>query len=86
MAHGGTAPEARYRNASSASGRSYIKMLALTVRYVLPLFLLGMLRLLTVKSTGYQEHVSEYGVHWNFFFTVAFVRVSNSWLYSICEQ
>ena len=48
-----------------------------TLRRVLPLLVLGFIRLASVKMTGYQEHVTEYGVHWNFFFTIAFVRVSS---------
>ncbi|KAL7478847.1 hypothetical protein ACHAW6_006017 [Cyclotella cf. meneghiniana] len=39
-----------------------------------PLFLLGIIRLLTNKGLEYQEHVSEYGVHWNFFFTLCFIE------------
>ena len=41
----------------------------------IPLFILGLARLAAVKSSGYQTHISEYGVHWNFFFTLAFVKV-----------
>ena len=44
-------------------------------RSSLPLILLGLIRLVTVKGSGYQEHVSEYGVHWNFFFTLAFISL-----------
>jgi len=41
----------------------------------LPLVIIGILRLIVTKSTNYQEHVSEYGVHWNFFFTLGFVSL-----------
>jgi phosphatidylinositol glycan class W len=39
------------------------------------LILIGLLRLISLKSTDYVEHVSEYGVHWNFLFTIAAVKV-----------
>lgn len=47
---------------------------------VWPLLLLGMGRLVIIKSIGYQEHVTEYGVHWNFFFTLIVVKVLTSLL------
>ena len=45
----------------------------------IPIVVLGALRLASVKLSGYHEHVSEYGLHWNFFFTMASVKVKEFW-------
>lgn len=39
---------------------------------------LGVVRLISVKGSGYHEHVTEYGAQWNFFFTLASVKVATS--------
>ncbi|EME83285.1 uncharacterized protein MYCFIDRAFT_188352 [Pseudocercospora fijiensis CIRAD86] len=51
--------------------RSILTRLKEAMRHSLPLLVLGLLRLASVKGLEYAEHVSEYGVHWNFFFTLA---------------
>ncbi|XP_015109773.1 GPI-anchored wall transfer protein 1 [Diachasma alloeum] len=48
------------------------------IRGSAPLLVLGFGRFLAVEYSGYQKHVSEYGVHWNFFVTLAFVKIFTS--------
>jgi phosphatidylinositol glycan class W len=36
-------------------------------------FLIGLGRMISTKFVGYQEHITEYGTHWNFFFTLGLV-------------
>lgn len=54
-----------------SESRSIVKRLKEAMRHSFPLIVLGFVRLLSVKGLDYAEHVSEYGVHWNFFFTLA---------------
>lgn len=50
---------------------SLTKKSLLAVRSMVTLLVIGLIRLYFVKNLEYQEHVTEYGVHWNFFITLS---------------
>lgn len=72
-------PEARMRSNAGSQTKNLTKQLV----SVWPLVVLGTLRLASVKMTGYPEHVTEYGLHWNFFFTLVIVRVAASLVFAV---
>uniref|UniRef100_A0A4P6D858 Phosphatidylinositol-glycan biosynthesis class W protein n=3 Tax=Rhodnius TaxID=13248 RepID=A0A4P6D858_RHOPR len=51
-----------------------------SIRSSLPLIFLGIIRCASLETLDYQRHITEYGVHWNFFFTLAFVKLISSLL------
>ena len=74
-------PEAR---GVFSSDTGFILPVAQSFKSSLPLLVLGIARCISVKGTDYQEHVTEYGIHWNFFFTLFLVKV-NSLLPLFCK-
>ena len=70
---------ARRKGDSKAENKRFKKV---AIRCI-PLLMVGFMRLLTTKGLEYQEHVSEYGVHWNFFFTLTMVGISSTFIRAV---
>ncbi|XP_052690321.1 phosphatidylinositol-glycan biosynthesis class W protein-like isoform X1 [Crassostrea angulata] len=75
VANGIVSPESRNKEKVSSLKSSLLSSL--------PLIVLGLGRVVSTKGVNYQEHVTEYGVHWNFFFTVSAVKICSSLLLTI---
>ncbi|CAF1067380.1 unnamed protein product [Rotaria sordida] len=50
------------------------------------LFLLGLIRFISIKYFSYIEHISEYGIHWNFFLTLCFMKLIGHCLLKITKN
>ncbi|XP_017883489.1 uncharacterized protein At4g17910-like [Ceratina calcarata] len=74
------APEAKDFTLKPRAGFLYTisKNIKRTARSCIPLLILGFGRSAAVEILGYQKHVTEYGIHWNFFITLAFVKLFTS--------
>lgn len=79
MINGAVSPETRMEKYETLSLPKMKKILVGTS----PLILLGVIRFFLVKEIDYQTHISEYGVHWNFFMTLASVRLFGSLLLTV---
>ncbi|KAF7395234.1 hypothetical protein HZH68_009284 [Vespula germanica] len=70
-------PEARDFSSQSKLGffSTLSRNLKRPLKSSIPLLLLGCGKFLAIEFLGYQRHITEYGVHWNFFITLAFVKL-----------
>lgn len=80
FSNGLVAPEL---NSSIENSKITWRKLEKTLWSCLPLIVLGALRFTTTNELNYQQHISEYGVHWNFFLTLAFTKLFGTILIGI---
>jgi phosphatidylinositol glycan class W len=59
------------RNPSCSTGKRLFSAILSSI----PLLLIGGVRIIGTRAADYHEHASEYGVHWNFFFTLAVISI-----------
>lgn len=51
-----------------------------------PLLALGLMRFFIINELDYQQHTSEYGVHWNFFLTLAVTKIIGTILLNLISS
>ncbi|KAL3868684.1 hypothetical protein ACJMK2_041462 [Sinanodonta woodiana] len=75
-------PEARGKESINSPVITVLK----SMRASVPLVLLGIGRVIATKGVDYHEHAAEYGTHWNFFFTLAVVKVLSTVILSCLHE
>ncbi|XP_014369023.2 uncharacterized protein At4g17910 [Papilio machaon] len=60
------------------SGGNWYSIILSNAKFLTVLISLGVVRFVSIKQLDYHEHVTEYGVHWNFFFTLAVCKLVSS--------
>ncbi|KAK4685828.1 glucosaminylphosphatidylinositol acyltransferase, partial [Tremellales sp. Uapishka_1] len=74
------------RTFSSPSSTPLFASIFSVLKKSAPVLLLGLIRVVMVKGSDYPEHVTEYGVHWNFFFTLGLLPVLGTLLFPIRQN
>ncbi|KAL0107215.1 hypothetical protein PUN28_015621 [Cardiocondyla obscurior] len=84
LANALVAPEARDFSTARRGGfrETLTRNMKSCFRSCVSLLVLGFGRFAVVEYMGYQKHVTEYGVHWNFFITLAIVKLFTSMITS----
>lgn len=59
---------------TKVSRHSVIKSIEMNMRPCFILMTLGILRTVIIRGIDYQQHITEYGVHWNFFITLSVTK------------
>ncbi|XP_052242547.1 phosphatidylinositol-glycan biosynthesis class W protein-like [Dreissena polymorpha] len=77
ISHAMVANEARGIFLKASVWSTFIKV----CKDVIPLVFLGLARYFATSGFGYHVPVQEYGVHWNFFFTLAVIKLGSTVLF-----
>lgn len=60
---------------TKSTSSNYLLLIISNIQKSVPMLVFGVIRLMSVKSLEYQEHVTEYGIHWNFFITLGLLPI-----------